>query len=27
MQQLLLKMGQIKQSQDLSKVYSNEYLP
>jgi NitT/TauT family transport system substrate-binding protein len=27
MQQLLLKMGQIKQPQDLSKVYSNEYLP
>ena len=27
MQQLLLKMGLIKQAEDLSKVYSNEYLP
>jgi NitT/TauT family transport system substrate-binding protein len=27
MQQLLLKMGQIKQAQDLSKLYSNGYLP
>ena len=27
MQQLLLKMGLIKQAQDMSKVYSNEFLP
>ncbi len=27
MNQLLLKMGQIQQPQDLSKLYSNAYLP